>query len=313
MDRSDCVGIQNSQRPIWLELIPTGTFKVHSCSIQGRRYAWSVGAARSWWLVFRPIANHYQCNLYYLPETRKYQISGSTTLFLQQCQLLYMTLHQHLHALMDKLTNCSAPTSTTPKGKRLFCMIQEGIALMLAPSSTAKEQRVSNNLHQEAEQGVIDDTPIIHIPRLTDTPGIMELRNPMAKHALKLTPCLHWRVTQNNTPGILPVPILDGPPRGSPCVVTPQTNTPLPAWSYWQIVTQHAINGLMELERQKCKDIFIPTLLLAERTPHLVTTHFGHFTCPTMHPMTIKTILSYKKWCTNRPQQRRGKLPSGMI
>jgi hypothetical protein len=87
---------------------------------------------------------------------------------------------------------------------------------MLAPPPIAKEQRVSNNLHHEAEQRVIDDTPIIHIPHLTDSPGIMESCNLAARRALKQTPCLHWQVMQNKTPGILPVLVLSVTPRRSP-------------------------------------------------------------------------------------------------
>jgi hypothetical protein len=79
----------------------------------------------------------------------------------------------------------------------------------------AKEQRVSNNLRHEAEQRVIDDTPIIHILRHTNAPGILESHNPTAKRALKQTPCLNPRVTRNNTPGIMPAPILDSTPRQS--------------------------------------------------------------------------------------------------
>jgi hypothetical protein len=62
---------------------------------------------------------------------------------------------------------------------------------MLAPPPTAEEQRVGNDLRNEAEQRMIDDTPIIHIPHLTNVLGMMETHNPMAKQALKQTPCLH--------------------------------------------------------------------------------------------------------------------------
>ncbi len=165
---------------------------------------------------------------------------------------------------------------------------------MLALPPTPKEQRVSNNLRHEAEQGVIDDTPIIHIPHLPDIPGIMELCNLTARRALKQTPCLHQQVTWNNTPGILPVPILDGTPRRSQQVWMTQTNTPLPSRANWQTVTRHAINALTAIEPDKCNNIFIPTDLLTERTHHPASIHFEHFTCPMVNPVTGETILSYK-------------------
>jgi hypothetical protein len=235
-------------------------------------------------------------HIYYIPETCAYRILGSTELFLQHCQLPDMTPYQHLHALTNKLTNCSAPTSTTPKGKLLLHMLYDRIGRMLAPPPTAKEQRVSNILRNEAEQRVIDDTPIIHIPCLTDAPGIMELYNPTDKRALKQTPCFHWQVTWNNTPGILPVPVLDGTSRQSTRVDMPQNDTPLPSRAHWHRLTRHAINALMAIQRSKCNNIFTPITLLTECTFHPTSIHFKHITCPIVHPVTGTTIiLSYKK------------------
>jgi hypothetical protein len=42
------------------------------------------------------------------------------------------------------------------------------------------------------QQRVIDKTPILTIPRITNAPPIMQSQNPMAKQALKDTPHLHW-------------------------------------------------------------------------------------------------------------------------
>jgi hypothetical protein len=61
---------------------------------------------------------------------------------------------------------------------------------------------------QEDKQRVIDDTPIITVPRITNLPTIMKTRNPTAKRALKGTKCLHRRVTRNNTPGTMPVLVI---------------------------------------------------------------------------------------------------------
>jgi hypothetical protein len=53
---------------------------------------------------------------------------------------------------------------------------------------------VENNniiLQQEAEQRVIDNSPILTIKCITNAPDIMESRNPTAKQALKTTPHTH--------------------------------------------------------------------------------------------------------------------------
>ena len=69
------------------------------------------------------------------------------------------------------------------------------------------EQRVIPRI---LEQRVVNESPIITVPlrRITDAPGIMKTLNPTAKRTLKTTPRLHRRVTRNNMPGILPVPLI---------------------------------------------------------------------------------------------------------
>jgi hypothetical protein len=140
---------------------------------------------------------------------------------------------------------------------------------------------VNNNIIREVEQRVINDSPIITIPRITDAPGIIEACNPTAKRKLKETPHVHCRVTGNNTPGIVALP------------VPPALYVPIPSCTQQHIVMQHAINLLMSNKQDVCNLAFTPTSLLqlvVERDPP----HFEHFTCPMVHPVTGKTISSYK-------------------
>jgi hypothetical protein len=65
---------------------------------------------------------------------------------------------------------------------------------MLVPPPTLEEQRVVNNnifLQQEADQRVINDSPILTIKCIINAPGIMKLRNPTTKLVLKTTPRTH--------------------------------------------------------------------------------------------------------------------------
>ncbi len=82
------------------------------------RGSWASRGVDGWYLG--PSMDHYRCDIYYIPETRAYQISGSTELFPQHCQLPDMTPHQHLRALTDELTDGATETTHTPKGKRLL-------------------------------------------------------------------------------------------------------------------------------------------------------------------------------------------------
>jgi hypothetical protein len=88
--------------------------------------------------------------------------------------------------------------NATPAGKRLIKGLQRKIKQALNPQIIQDEQRVDR-------ENQLDNTPILTIPRITDTPAIMQSRNPTAKRMLKMTPRLHRRVTQNNTPGGLPL------------------------------------------------------------------------------------------------------------
>jgi hypothetical protein len=180
------------------------------------RGLWALQGIDAWYLG--PSKDHYQCDLYYIIETRAYRTLGLLELFLQLCQLPDMTPHQHLHTLTDKMADKTPQASTTPKGKRLLRHLAQKIKDLLHPAPPCEEQRVTNKdmtAQREAEQRVINDAPIITIPHITTLPPIGTLNNPTVKHVLQVTKWLHQRVTRNNTPGIapLPAPAIPIPPR----------------------------------------------------------------------------------------------------
>jgi hypothetical protein len=122
-----------------------------------------------------------------------------------------MTPHRHFRALTDELTEDTDRTSTTPKGQRILHLLQDRIAALLAPPPTTEEQRKNDEIVRKVEQRVIDDSPIITIPKITDAPGIIEAQNPTAKRKLNETPCVHRRVRRNNTPGFVASPVAPAP------------------------------------------------------------------------------------------------------
>jgi hypothetical protein len=146
---------------------------------------------------------------------------------------------------MDELTENTNLANKTPKGRRLLRLLSNRFDQLLDLPPPSVEQRVaeiSQHEARKAEQRVIDATPIITIPRLTNAPAIMQSRNPMAKWALKATPRLHRPVTCNITSGISPVAtvIEQHGPTPSPCDLwrsirtcvqrapPPTTYTPIP-------------------------------------------------------------------------------------
>jgi hypothetical protein len=102
-----------------------------------------------------------------------------------------MTPHQHFCALTDELTEHTAQANITPKGHPLLKLLCTRIESLLHPPPILEEQRVIAECQRkahEAEQRVIDDSPIITIPPITDAPPIMLMRNPTAKRTLRTTP-----------------------------------------------------------------------------------------------------------------------------
>jgi hypothetical protein len=128
--------------------------------------------------------DHYRCDLYYIPETPAYPILGSTKFFPQHCQIPNMTLHQHFCALTDKLANLAAIASATKKGRRLIKLLQLKIEDILHLPASEHSLQVEQRGREE-EQKVIDEKPILNVPRITDAPPIMQVRNPTAKRVLK--------------------------------------------------------------------------------------------------------------------------------
>jgi hypothetical protein len=101
------------------------------------RGLWASRGVDAWYLG--PSKDNYQCDLYYIIETRAYGISGPTELFLQHCQLSDMTPHQHLRALTEELAEATTVASNTPKGKRLLKFLIQKIEDLLHPAPPIKE------------------------------------------------------------------------------------------------------------------------------------------------------------------------------
>ena len=105
-----------------------------------------------------------------------------------------LTKQQHFRALTEEMTEAVGDANTTPAGKRLVKELQRKIEQALNPNSVQDEQRVRANeqrVEREEQQRVLDNTPILTIPRITDAPAIMQSCNPTAKRRLKDNPRLH--------------------------------------------------------------------------------------------------------------------------
>jgi hypothetical protein len=108
------------------------------CDIRG---SWASRGVDGWYL--RPSRDHYQCDLYYIPETRAYRISGSAEVYPHHCQLPNLTNIQHLQALNNKLSKEPKIAAKTPQGHACIKNLQSNITNILNPSvANNEEQRV---------------------------------------------------------------------------------------------------------------------------------------------------------------------------
>ena len=139
-----------------------------------------------------------------LPMPRILYSGGSAQVYPQHCQLLNLTPLQHLRALTDKLADETVVASQTPQVRKIIKQLQSNITNILHPSIAYNEEQRVKAVERERQQRVVDDSPIITIPQISNAPAILKARDPTAKRNLKNTPCLHHRVTRNNTPGAVP-------------------------------------------------------------------------------------------------------------
>jgi hypothetical protein len=150
------------------------------------RGSWVLRGIDVWYLG--PSKDHYQCDYYYIIQIRAYHISGLTELFPQHCQLPNLAPHQHLRALTDELAKATELASNTPKGKRLLKYLAQKIDDLMHPISPINEQRVASAdrlAMRREDQRVIDESPIITIPRILNLPTVMKTNNPTAKEGLE--------------------------------------------------------------------------------------------------------------------------------
>jgi hypothetical protein len=120
------------------------------------RGSWASRWVDGWYLG--PSKDHYQCDLYFIPETRAYQISGLPELFPQHCQLPCLAQQQHFRALTEELAEMVDNTNGTPMGRRLIKNLQAKIKEALQLPNAQEEQRVreqEQRVMREQEQRVI--------------------------------------------------------------------------------------------------------------------------------------------------------------
>ena len=137
---------------------------------------------------------HYQFNLFYVPETRAHPISGSAELFPQHCQVTNPSPIKHLKALTAGKTT---KASNTIKGKALLKILHTHLDKLVVPSPAPTEQRVPT-------APTTSPTLPLALQRVSGSPAIMQTWDPTAKQNIIAAKQTHQQTTCNNTPGMVP-------------------------------------------------------------------------------------------------------------
>ncbi len=63
---------------------------------------WASHGTNAWYVG--PSLDHYQCNHYFVPDTRAYRVLGLAKLFPQHCQVPFLLWNENFQEVIDELT-----------------------------------------------------------------------------------------------------------------------------------------------------------------------------------------------------------------
>jgi hypothetical protein len=185
-----------------------------------------------------PSLDHYQCNQFFVPDTRAYQVSGLAELFPQHCQVPFLMWNKHLQEVIDKLVTSlhelppeqqsrilshvmaklSAPPPvatprrlTHPSHEWLLSRGDIQLAPFVPPSLQVDTQWAEQRVNAPNKQQQDDQIDIPMLTKITDALPIMNAPNPTQKRTLKLSKRTHSRQTRNKIPGSVPQIMLSAP------------------------------------------------------------------------------------------------------
>jgi hypothetical protein len=181
-------------------LVPLGT-KAIIYADADTRTSWAPHGMDAWMLG--PSKDHYQCHLYYVPETLGYCVSGSADLFPQYCIEQMFTPITHVKELADKLQQTLATMCRKKLTLATLKTLEEHVNAYITGNPPPQPPQP---LEQRVQQRVIDVTTQSLPPFLQRvcTPLVTALaNNPTAPRKLQTTKHTHKHNTQANTQGLL--------------------------------------------------------------------------------------------------------------
>jgi hypothetical protein len=107
------------------------------------RASWAPHGLDAW--LLGPSKDHYCCNLYYVPETKGYRVSGLANLFPQNCIAPTYTPVTHIAELCTELQDTLATLPRTARTSAVVTTLARHIDTYVSgmvPPSSREEQRV---------------------------------------------------------------------------------------------------------------------------------------------------------------------------
>jgi hypothetical protein len=105
-----------------------------------------------------------------------YRILGSAELFSQYCQVPNLSNNVHLKALTKEITTSTGIAAQMHKGQQMIMGLQKALDNILT-SPPNEEERVNNDTVEPPST----TEAYMPIPRISNAPAIMQMRDPMAK------------------------------------------------------------------------------------------------------------------------------------
>jgi len=255
-------------------------------------------------------------------------VSGSAELFPQHCREPTYSPDSHVKELSAELQGNMATVGRKSCTVNVLKVLARHLeAYLTGAPPPAPEQRVNERLEQRVTEASIPAmTPLPEIQRVSDAPPTMVANNPTSKRIMRNKTRTHQRATRRNMPGALPhivrpldlsteVPfqiphIIGEKPKSAKAHTVAQRRVRTAATksmprrstrliskdntiSYNScIISQEAINLLLLDDLENNTTPYIPTQLLPTTA---IPMNFEHYVMPMVHPVTGKTISSYKK------------------
>ncbi len=123
------------------------------------RASWGLHGLDAW--LLGPSKEQYRCNLYYIPETKGYCVSGSADLFPQHCNAPAYTPVTHVQELSTKLQDTLA---TTGRKKRTCTILKTLTQHLDAYVSSTPPPQPAQRVDERVEQRVVDIVQLNNSP-----------------------------------------------------------------------------------------------------------------------------------------------------